>query len=939
MSRRPKKSAPRSRAPRRERLDAATIEAAAQEGAIQLNFGRMASALGAFLAIAYLVTGYVHALLPVDSTAGLPLDPDTMRALLPLGLAVGVGLLAFIHKWGALPTERATGHMFVSAFAFIVPVILVVFVIVQFLYGVPFNADTEPRDTRFLHPIASLGSSLALIGLASAWSGRNRLKAASIGFAAVPPLLLFALVLFEGRTSVIADTLLLAFMTAAVLYPVSGLSLHLLATGTNQDQRLILKSAEHKLKAMDEELGERLRALDYREKAVSGLETDLQVRERELREFEVSSEERRAELTELESKVGTQFRELKELEGSATKMRAELEAKGQESARTDRSLREREAEVQQAKRVLETREVAVGEREQETKRLAIDLKSKERHLVDMESELKDFEGRINQENKRLDEKRTEVVHLEKEMELRESSLKMRIEQSEATLASHEQTRLQEIRDYENKVMLKEREVAKLEIEVRSQIDEFQRREARISADLERATREKESLTARDAELMAREKAVSDAEQKAGRLKAEAETAAAETTRLRDQLAARTTEFDGTFRDSQVKAADLSSKERTLADRLATVDERERQMATVKQTLEAEIKSLNKLNKETLLKERELQRREEELGVRELEMKRRADQAEAAVGDYSERDKSFAERERRLHEREEEFKRFRYEKEKALEMSEQAVQSHEVPLPEGEEETVQVQVAVGGESGVKRVSTGTRRFDDLLLGGLPMNSHTAFIGPPFVGKEVLIYKFIADGLRAKIPAVIVTTTRPPVDVAKEIAPVLPSLLDYERLGLVHWVDASGGGGKASAESNVHRVAKGSDFDAIYEAVAGVDEELGRQGYPYFRLAYLTLSGSVGLSNDEAALGFIQKLINRLRQSQSVGMFSVEGGMHSEQLLQALEHLLDGAVKFKQEGTKRFLSVHGNMEVQTRNWVEYTATNREVNLRAFALERIR
>src|SRR3989304_4226231 len=210
------------------------------------------------------------------------------------------------------------------------------------------------------------------------------------------------------------------------------------------------------------------------------------------------------------------------------------------------------------------------------------------------------------------------------------------------------------------------------------------------------------------------------------------------------------------------------------------------------------------------------------------------------------------------------------------MREQAVQSHEVPLPEGEGETVQVQVAVGGESGVKRVSTGTRRFDDLLLGGLPMNSHTAFIGPPFVGKEVLIYKFIADGLRAKIPAVIVTTTRPPVDVAKEIAPVLPSL---------------------------------PDFDAIYEAVAGVDEELGRQGYPYFRLAYLTLSGSVGLSNDEAALGFIQKLINRLRQSQSVGMFSVEGGMHSEQLLQALEHLLDGAVKFKQEGTKRFLSVHG------------------------------
>jgi len=932
-------SAPRSRPPRRERLDEQTVEAAAQEGAIQLNFGRMASALGAFLAIAYLVTGYVHALLPGESSAGLPLDPDTVRALLPLGLAVGVGLLAFIHKWGALPTERGAGHMFVSAFAFIIPVILVVFVLVEFLYDVPFADAVEPRDTRFLHPFASLGSSLALIGLAAAWSGRNRLKASSIAFAAVPPVLLFSLVLFEGRTSVIADTLLLAFMTAAVLYPVSGLALHLLATGTNQDQRLILKSAEHKIRAMDEELGERLRALDYREKAVSMLETDLSVRERELREFEVSSEQRSHELVQLEGKVGGQFAELKELEGTTTQMRAELESKAQAATRADRNLRDREAEVQQAKGVLETREAAMGQREEELGRLTIDLKGKERRLAEMDSELKDFEGRINQENKRLDEKRSEVVHLEKEMELRESSLKMRIEQSEATLASHEQTRLQEIRDYENKVMTKERENAKLEVEVRTQMDEFQRREARIAAEVERLAQEKKDLQARDVELMTREKAISGAEQRATRLQTEAVSAAADATRMRDRLTAQTTEFDASYRDSRVMAADLTSKERTLSERLGSVEERERQLTAIKENLAAEIKSLNKMNKDTILKEKEMERREEELGMRELELKRRAEQAEAAVGDFSERDKSFAERERRLHEREEEFKRVRYEKEKSLEMRESAVKSHEEPVAEGEEETVQVQVSVGGESSIKRVSTGTRRFDDLLLGGLPLNSHIAFIGPPFVGKEVLIYKFIADGLRAKIPAVIVTTTRPPVDVAKEIAPVLPSLLDYERLGLVHWVDASGGGGKASPEANVHRVAKGSDFDAIYEAIASVDEELGRQGFPYFRLAYLTLSGSLGLSNDEAALGFIQKMVNRLRQSQSVAVFSVEGGMHSEQLLQALEHLLDGAIKFKQEGTKRFLSVHGNMEVQTRNWVEYTATNREVNLRAFALERIR
>jgi len=129
------------------------------------------------------------------------------------------------------------------------------------------------------------------------------------------------------------------------------------------------------------------------------------------------------------------------------------------------------------------------------------------------------------------------------------------------------------------------------------------------------------------------------------------------------------------------------------------------------------------------------------------------------------------------------------------------------------------------------------------------------------------------------------------------------------------------------------------DAIYTAVAKVDEELTAAGHARFRLVYLTLSGSVGLSNEEAALTFFQRFVNRLRQTKSVGIYSVDAGMHSDQLLQAMEHLMDGAVKFKQEGTKRFLSVIGLPEVQTRNWVEYTATNREVNLRAFALERIR
>jgi len=925
-----------SRSPPREQLTTQTIEAASREGEVQLDLGRVASGLGMVLAITYLSTGYLHALFRGTSPFS-SVDPDTLVALVPLIVAIGVGVWAVATKWSLLPTERGSGHMLASALGVLFASIALLLVALELGGVIVLNDAAYPAETRFLHAFASLGASLALIGLALSWSGRALLKTAGLLFAAIPAGFLFLVVVFG--VAFLSDTLLLSFMTAAVLFPVSGLSLHLLATGTNVDKRLILKSAEHKLKSMDQELGERLRALDFRDRAVRGLEADLQSRERELRELEVSTEQRTYELQELESRVGGQFTEFKDLETTVTKMRAEVEAKAQEFVRKERDLQQREAEVAQAKKVFVTREAAVGEREQEEKRHAIELKARERRLVDAESELTDFEARVKQESAVLDRKRDEVVTLEKEMELRESSLKMRIQQSEAALSDQEQTRLREVREYEDKVMTKEREVAKLEIEVRSQLEDFERREAKIAEEAAHLALEQEALRKATDELTSKEKSLSDEEARLTQLRTDAEAATAEAQRMRDTLTTRTTEIDTEFRNSQMKAADLESRIKAILDKEKLIEEREKKAAGINDTLQKEIKSLNLLNTETLKKEREMQRREEALGMRELEVARRLEATEAAAGSVGERDKSYAEAQRRLHEREEEFNRMKYQKEKELELREQALKASEagavIEGEDGEAPTVSLEPEVRGD----RMKTGTRRFDDLLYGGFPQSAHVAFIGPAFAGKEVLIYKFIAEGLRAKEPVVIVTTSRPPVDVAKEIAPVLPSLLEYERLGLVRWIDASGGGGKSGQEGITWRVAKGSDFDAIYTAVAKVDEELTAAGHARFRLVYLTLSGSVGLSNEEAALTFFQRFVNRLRQTKSVGIYSVDAGMHSDQLLQAMEHLMDGAVKFKQEGTKRFLSVIGLPEVQTRNWVEYTATNREVNLRAFALERIR
>src|SRR5438132_12024474 len=94
-------------------------------------------------------------------------------------------------------------------------------------------------------------------------------------------------------------------------------------------------------------------------------------------------------------------------------------------------------------------------------------------------------------------------------------------------------------------------------------------------------------------------------------------------------------------------------------------------------------------------------------------------------------------EQRLRDREEEFKRRTYQKEKEMEMREGAVKAR-ITTAAG---AVEAEEAVAIEKKAARVKTGTPRLDDLLEGGIALNSNVLFVGPAFVGKEVALLKLL------------------------------------------------------------------------------------------------------------------------------------------------------------------------------------------------------
>src|SRR5437879_12340647 len=76
----------------------------------------------------------------------------------------------------------------------------------------------------------------------------------------------------------------------------------------------------------------------------------------------------------------------------------------------------------------------------------------------------------------------------------------------------------------------------------------------------------------------------------------------------------------------------------------------------------------------------------------------------------------------------------------------------------------------------------------MFGGIPFGTNASVYGPAYVGKEVLVNLFMAEGLKKGVPILWVLTDKGPADVRDEMSFVLPGYEEYEKLGLVRYIDA-------------------------------------------------------------------------------------------------------------------------------------------------------
>jgi len=217
-----------------------------------------------------------------------------------------------------------------------------------------------------------------------------------------------------------------------------------------------------------------------------------------------------------------------------------------------------------------------------------------------------------------------------------------------------------------------------------------------------------------------------------------------------------------------------------------------------------------------------------------------------------------------------------------------------------------------------------------------------IGDAFVGKEVAVYAFLVEGLKRGEPAVLITAARAPDEVAQQIGVLSPQFHEYEQLGLVRWIDASipESAPERRDATGTRLVTNGpTDHAGMLSSLVQATKALEDGTEKPLRVGFLGLSATLAHADERLRLQFVQNLVGVLKPHEALALYALESGSLPQTQMETILSRMDGAIYFKTEGGKSYLSVQGVGEVETRDWVEYRATNRGLVMGSFSLERIR
>ncbi|OPY34438.1 MAG: hypothetical protein A4E32_00165 [Methanomassiliicoccales archaeon PtaU1.Bin124] len=565
------------------------------------------------------------------------------------------------------------------------------------------------------------------------------------------------------------------------------------------------------------------------------------------------------------------------------------------------------------------------------------LKKYEAELAKMRKRLLSEEEQLQNETDQVDQSTIELSErLEKLIEDREVKAK-EIERLEALLKDQKgefSQSLEAVPKDKSSMIMKEMELKEKESKLNALSKELDSRKNSMGFKASREA-EKELAGRFDAELKDKEE---QWKQRESEMHSEIDRLQSELTKLSVELK---------LKDDQIKLGTMSSNDAgsEIDRKLAELQSQEKdtlmlkvQLENLKAELSVREEEVNRLRESINNKEDMMSRREEELQYRDklltTERLRFEESKKDVVGvDQVEMRKKLEELGSEIKAKEEELRN----KDKWLRAKEEELRVRESGVIETEIKTKQSEQLL--ELQQAKAKTGNTRLDDLLYGGIPFGSNIMVHGPPFIGKEVLVNCFVADGLKKGVPSIWVITDKTAKDIREEMKYVLSGYEEYEKKGLVRYIDSySRSMGDDTQDPYTVYIDEPTDHERLSEVVDSLSKEF-KEKFKYYRMAFRSVSTLIAYSDPNAAFRFLSPLMGRRKRDQAVSLFLVEKGMHGEQEIQMLGSIMDGMIDFKVDQMKTYFSVQGISDVQSRAYIKYTSTKHSLNIGSFALDYIR
>lgn len=877
---------------------------AEKDALLQLRIGRSAHlytvAVSSLLALDGILLLFFFPQLPRITGGESAVDAllHSFYLILPLAAGIALAAIGLAAKWEVFQLWPWEPHFSTSVGAFAVNLFLAVVYALRITRIGPFAGFALFPE---FYVAELVGISLALLGFVLTWSGWSGRQWAA-GIAAVLPIAtgLFAY-LPPTNTAGLSDALAVSLFLSAILYQTSGSFLHLISSGTRPHERELITSGQSRMFRIADEIRQREEALRFRESAIVKREAEVENGLLSVRRQNDSLKAAREQLDALEEDYRKRSDSVGVKERETVVRAAESDARLRLVDDKLKALELREQEIARLLPQISSREQRLVQREGEQTKRDVELTQRHQDLDRRETAVQQTEARVESRRKELDQKTQDLLRREGEIASREAAAPGAPAPPGAAspdLASRE-LKLQQFKtvlDEQNAILGRRAQ------EIGEQVKA-------ANAALQRSADKEAQLASREAALHQREAELADLLKAADERRTQYDNASKEYAQRIEEQARRSAEA------AQLDA-DLEQRRKMLAEKDGAISAREERLRSAASELDR--------------REQELTRREASLRAAEAEVSLR--RQAAARGDLSFAGLAALAAAEGLdgapatHDRRGQRSRGQAPPEAAPEGA----------VADGAEEA-QTLATPSVRRFADRLPSGNPRLDDLLLGGVPPKGHVVLVGDAFVGKEVVLYSFLAEGLKRGEPVVLVTAARSPNEVSQALGVVLPQFREYEQMGMVQWIDASGSN---ATPDEYHTVLKSSDDrpGILSSLVKAATRSEGSNGQA-FRVGFLGLSAVLAHGDERASFSFLQNVVGILKPRNALAMYSLEAGALSEPQVETLLSRMDGAIVFRQDRDRLLLSVKGFGDVETRDWVECRATQRALVIGSFALERIR